>query len=641
MVPTRFAGFDPTRPFPVFVTGPFHASVVRELNACTSADEVMALFARTKGAYRNEAGEVVERCRYLELRARLSKVNGGETGVGAYSYKTCNKYLGSLRKLNPIIDALWRDAGRSPAKRELPAAFVGAVAAQAVAVDVSEGGLSDLGLRLYLSSLALRRGEPGRVHLADIDAASDAGLFPRRGIDNFAARVRERWTGGPDKPGIVAEAPTSAAAEAGGDGRAVSFAITEASAFPALARADALLFPSEDVPTAGPFTAGVAVERRAAARALPRRLVLPASARDAVRDAQAFRLARDHDLFGREVVFRQLIHGTWERVTMAVHRVVENEYRGMFFVGARLDAMPGGRRPSAPRLWCAPVRDGVLCWEGVAGPLASRADIGRICELFEVIDARLPAACAAVTDVPLEVNVLFKADAGLRDHLERLVAARRKQAQAVARDLAASGGAGGDAAWGSWEGQPTFAAGEGSLASALAMRVSSAPAARLDRVRGGGGEVLWRYRDVVVGRNDVLVEFRSLADSVVDVEARYLVGPGDPEQTLAGAGYDYLWAWDGRRLMGLGGSAVSIAEAYTARVTACGEEPPARVERQVRAAGSPEEELEVKLVCAAGAPDEGVGRVTGEVRVVVPLAAPVRAYRVARQRAGREGAYER
>lgn len=618
-VPARYAGFDPARPFPVFVTGPFHAGVVRELNRCADAAEVMALFARTKpradvapapgaSAQPNE-----DDFRYRLLRDRLSKVNGGLKGVGDYSYNTCRKYLKTLTALNPVVYDVWHDAGRKPENRELLAAFVAAVARNAVAVDVSETGISDLGLRLYLGTCELARAEaaseatgPARaldasstpapttsatearraarfdqhppkpleyVRAADVAAASEARLFPRRSHENFNERVREDWA---EAGFIEARLYTDPAAN---DGRTVALAVEEPASFPALVRADALLFPPAEVERfAGPFTGAVLHARRAAALALPRRLLAPAAARDAVRDAPCFRLAREHDLFGHVAIFEQRIHTRWEEAALVVHRVVENEYRGIFLLGARLDAAG-----SKPRMWSAPARADQLRWKR-SGPAVDELPGGTreaLRSLFDALDARLGVACAAVTDVPLQVTLLLRGDDADRARDARIACARTRQVQALQRAGAAA---------------------------------SPYPPVRVGAVQAG----CYEYRDVVSGRTEFLAELRARADAVVAVEARYLVRKEDAEQALAGVPYDYLWAWDGRRLMGLGGSAVSMLEAYEAWGEASGVPLAAGVARELRHAGEPDEVLDLHM-------EDGPS-------IAVPLAANVRQYRAAERR---------
>lgn len=679
-VPEQYAGFDPTRPFPVFITGAFHAGVVRELNACTDAADVMALFAHSKRAGCPAPYEL--------LRERLAKVRGGEKGVGDYAPATCRKFLRSLRELNPLIEDLWHDADRAPAARVFAPAFVRAVARHAVAVDISQRALSDAGLRLYLGSLALSRAATGksavpaappedashaaavpaaladdlptaaaegmaagismvadganpgidqaaaddaspavpavRIHIADIVAASQAHLFAGRGSDAFAERdkrggVRAAWRTAGFIDGAPAPDPLTR------DGRTVTFAVKNPAAFPALVRADALLFPpAEAARHAGPFTGAVLAARRAAALAMPRRLLVPATARDAVRDAPCFRLARAHDLLGRVAVFEQMIGGKWQEVALAVRHVVENEYRGLFVLGVRLNN-PSGRLS----LWSAPARADILRWKHAGRRLADLPCQAELARLFGVIDARLGVACAAVTDVPLAVTLVLRGDAVDQARDRRVAEARARQVRAVRAICAAAGPVLGAAAAGALMDTSVARADAGPHASASSVRAPYEPAGLVVR-RHGLPEGCYEYHDVVSGRTEFLAELRARADAVVDVSARYVVRDQDPEQQLAKVPYQYVWAWDGKELMGLGGSAVGVLKAYERWAAVHKEQVPgglpAGVERVVHREGEPEEWLELRM-------DDGTA-------LTVPLAASVRRYRE-RQRQQKGDGHER
>lgn len=644
-VPQGYESFDPTRPFPVLCTGSFHTAVVRELNACAdgaSSDEaiaraVWALFTRTKGEYRytvlnkdGVASESVERCRYLALRERLAKRNKG--GAAEYTFKACEKYLRSLRKLNPVIDEVWRDAGRAPRKRRLAPAFLAALARHAVAVDISKRGLSDLGLRVFLGSREMaraaaaeaptaraagerapsaspsavaRRAEAGVASLGvapqpvaqrgdarislrpvvrgeDVRVAGDARLFPGRGtIWAFYTKQGEEWRD-----------------EA-----------REASSLPALVRVDSALFPPARGGDDASFVWRVLAERRRQALAWPRRLLLPAKARDAVRWGEAFVLARETDLFGRVACFDQLIHGRWERVELAVGRVVEDEDRGLFLMGVRLSER------GALRLWSAPVREGAFRWVDSGAPIASLAAADEIARLLAVLDARLSVAAGAVTDVPLEIVITLRGDKAARNRDARLVRAREAQEKLAAQEL----------------GVP---------------RASRYATARCTPVQRVDGEERYAIADVASGRNELAAALRSRADDVRSVEARYAVRPDDPEQQLEGEGYDYLWAWDGNRLMGLGGSAVALVQAYD-RLDRL--ERPARADAAARDEQGRAEDDRAPDACADGEREERVAIAVhhrgtsqeyvevapaGERAHQVPLAKSVRRWRERQEREG-------
>lgn len=644
-VPQGYEGFDPTRPFPVLCTGSFHTAVVRELNACAdgaSSDEaiaraVWALFTRTKGEYRytvlnkdGVASESVERCRYLALRERLAKRNKG--GAAEYTFKACEKYLRSLRKLNPVIDEVWRDAGRAPRKRRLAPAFLAALARHAVAVDISKRGLSDLGLRVFLGSREMARaaaaeaptapaagerapsvspsavarcaeagiaslGTASRpvvqrgdahispqpaVHSEDVRVAGDARLFPGRGtIWAFYTKQGEEWRD-----------------EA-----------REASSLPALVRVDSALFPAARGGDDASFVGRVLAERRRQALAWPRRLLLPAKARDAVRWGEAFVLARETDLFGRVACFDQLIHGRWERVELAVGRVVEDEDRGLFLMGVRLSER------GALRLWSAPVREGAFRWVDSGAPIASLAAADEIAHSLAVLDARLSVAAGAVTDVPLEIVVTLRGDKEARNRDAGLVQAREAQEKLAAHEL-------------------------GVLPES---RYATAKCTPVQRV---GGEKRYAISDVVSGRNELAAVLRSRADDVRSVEARYAVRPDDPEQQLEGEGYDYLWAWDGNRLMGLGGSAVALVQAYdrldrlerSARADAAARDEQSHAEDDRAPDACADGECEERVAIAVhhrGTPQEYVEVVpAGKHAHQVPLAKSVRCWRERQEREG-------
>lgn len=585
-VPSGYERFDPLRPFPVFCESAFHFSVMRELHRCATAEEVWDLFERDHGAY-------------PVLQPLLERANVGEHGehVGEpYSYKTCNKYFGTMRKLNPLIDILWREAGRKPAKRTLSDAFVLAVAQHAVAVRIDERGLSDLGLRVYLASCALGSGTGGTVDIADARAASKADLFPGRGVEAFARqrprashprRVRDHDAEDAVRPASAHPSPQplpiyGAPYAPGRDGRRVVNSVAEPAAFPAFVRADASFAPHDSL-AAGPFTRDVLAARRERASRAPRVLLLPAAARDAVRSSAVFTLARDHDLFGRVCVFEQQVRGTSRPIEMVVRRVVQNDYRGFFLMGIALDERRDEHGVRIMRLRSLPVRPTSVRWMD-AGPRIAELpceERDRIEELGAALDARLAVAVGAVTDVPLSVDVVLREDMPC-DAMERLAKVRRDQVDQTARAL-------------------------GLTPAAARLRYGQCTVRR-DRARTATHSRV--LHDVVAGRNELLPILRAHADEVLDVHATYVLCKDDPERMLEGAGYEYLFAWEGvrpghePRLLGLGGSAVAVLQAYARddarRFQERGGEPFSRLpdvapHLRVHEQGSPQEWVEVVM----------------------------------------------
>ncbi len=604
MSPEAHDHASPDALIPVLVYRARHHDILAALLDAEDAAALWALLSRKNTSY-----EALEAALWPEDDP---VDEDGRTDPRSAHYVAIDKALLQMRELNPLLDELWHEAALPPHQRD--DARAERFCAGAFPVDISESALSDFGLRVFVGSLATRRAaeaaaadaEPSRAEppanatagrsfmRADVDAASKLGIFPRLTLSAFKARTQPAWI----EQGLIGPAEQSAH-----DRRQSVYPILDEAAFPVLGLVDVALIPAAErarPAPARPFTSTFVAHHVEAARRLPERLILPPSASARVRHEAFFDLAARTDLLDRVVIARQRIRGVETDVALACAAVVENEYLGLYLIGVRLD-----QDMLAP--WSMPVRpEFVTRWErertlSLEEYLQDEERVSDARAWATLLRRRLVTACAATTDLALDVAITLNDEPAVRRRFERIAAIRNRQVERLRVELGCDDDA--------------LLAGVG---------------ARLHHERGARGERALVYRDRVSGRRAFQEFLRQNADAVRDVTATYVVYDPEREAAFEGAGYDYLWAWDGRRLMGLGASAAHLVEAYAAER----HEPDDLPRIRARIAAPPEaEEAVVTIWNDEVAP------------VAVPSATTVRVKRAPRswrpERAGREADRER